>query len=85
MVVKKEKRGDEGSKQFTSNYTSATEALKPGFGAAKHFVQRSKDGREADAGDTSYTYIQEFFCSNLTKVDSLKHHVISYDFDNILK
>ncbi len=47
VVVKKEKRGEEGSKQFTSNYTAATEALKPGFGAAKLFVQRSKDGKEA--------------------------------------
>ncbi len=36
-VVKKE-RGEEGSKMFTSNYTAATEALKPGFGATKHFV-----------------------------------------------
>ncbi len=45
VFVKKENRGEEGSNQFTSNYTSATEALKPGFGAAKHFVQRSKDGR----------------------------------------
>ncbi len=42
VVVKKENRGEEGSKQFTSNYTAATEALKPGFGAAKHFVQRSR-------------------------------------------
>ena len=84
VVVKKENRGEEGSKQFTSNYTAATEALKPGFGAAKHFVQRSKDGKEADAGNTNYTYIQEFFCSNLTKVDSLEHRVISYDFKDIL-
>ncbi len=49
VVVKKEKRGEEGSKQVTLNYTAGTEALKPGFGATKHFVQRSKDGKEADA------------------------------------
>ncbi len=47
-------------------------------------VQRSKDGKEADAGNTNYTYIQEFFCSYLTKVDSLEHHVISYNFKDIL-
>ncbi len=67
-----------------SNYTAVTEALKPGFGAGKHFVQRSKDDKEADAGNTNYTYIQEFFCSNLTKVDSLEQHVISYGFKDIL-
>ncbi len=39
VVVKKENRGDEGSKQFTLNYTAATEALKPEFGAAKFCVQ----------------------------------------------
>ncbi len=53
-------------------------------GSAKHFVQRSKDGKEADAGNTNYTYIQEFFCSNLTKVDFLEHCVISYNFKDIL-
>ncbi len=34
VVVKKENIGEEGLKQFTSNYTTVTEALKPGFGAA---------------------------------------------------
>ncbi len=52
MVVKKENRGEQCSKQFTSNY-AATEALKPGFGATKHFVQRSKDGEEGDADNTN--------------------------------
>ncbi len=47
VVAKKGNRGEEGSKQFTSNYTAATEVLKPGFGAAKHFVQRSKEAKEA--------------------------------------
>ncbi len=84
VVVKKENSEEEGSKQLTLNYTAATEALKPGFGAAKHFVQRSKDGEETDAGNTNYTYIQESFCSNLTKVGSLEHCVISYDFKDIL-
>ncbi len=65
-------------------YTVVPEALKPGFGAAKHFVQRSKAGKEADAGNPHYTYIQEFLCSNLTNVDSLEHGVISYDFKDIL-
>ncbi len=58
--------------------------MKPGFGAAKHFVQRSKHDKEADAGNTNYFYIQEYFCSNLTKVDSIEHCVISYDFKDIL-
>ncbi len=57
VVVKKENRGDEGSKQFTLDYTDATKSLKPGFGTAKHFVQRSKDGKDADASNTNYTYI----------------------------
>ncbi len=84
VVVKKENRGEECSKQFTSNYIAATEALKPGFGAAKHFVQRSNDGKEADAGNTNYSYIKEFFCSNLTKVDSLEHCGISYNCEDII-
>ncbi len=35
VVVKKKNRRGEGSKQFTSNYTAATEVLKPGFGVVK--------------------------------------------------
>ncbi len=84
VVVKEENRGDEGSKKFTSNYTAATEALKPRFCAAKHFVQRSKYGKEADDGNTNYTYIQEFCCSNLNKVKSLEHCVISYGLKDII-
>ncbi len=84
MIVKKENKGEEGSNQFVSNYSPATEALKPGFGAAKNFVPRSKNGKETDAGNTNYTYTQEFFCSNLTKVDSLENHVIKYNFKDIL-
>ncbi len=53
VVAKKENRGEEGSKKFTLNYTAVSEALKPGFGTAKHFVQRSKNGKEADAGNTN--------------------------------
>ncbi len=78
VVVKKVNRGDESSKQFTSNYTSVTEALKPGFGTAKYFVQRSKDGKEADAGNINYSDIQEFFSSNLIKLYSLEHCVVLY-------
>ncbi len=40
--------------------------------------------KETDAGDANYTYIQELFCSYLTKLDSLKHCVVSYDFKDIL-
>ncbi len=84
VVVKKEKRGEEGSKQFTANYTAATEAMKPEFGAVKNFVQRSKKGKEANAGNTSYTYSQELFSSNLTKLNPHFYCVISYDFNDIL-
>lgn len=50
----------------------------------EYFVQRSKDDYEANAGDPNHAHIQKFFCSNLTKLDSLWHHVILYDFKNIL-
>ncbi len=81
---KKENKGVEDSKQFTSKYTAAMEALKPRFGAEDHFFPRSKDNEDFNAGNTSYTYIQEFFCSILTKVDSHKQHFISYNLKDIL-
>ncbi len=85
MVVKKGNRGNECSKQFTSNNTAGIEALKPEFGMANPFGQKSEDCKDTDAGDTNCTYIQDFFCSNLTKVDFLEHCVISYDLkDNLM-
>ncbi len=84
MVVKKENKGDEGSNEFNSNYTAATEALKPAFGGAKLLVLRTNDGNEAGAGNTNYTYIEEFFCINLTHVDIIEHHVVSYNLKEIL-
>ncbi len=38
VVVKEKNSGEEFSKHYTSKYTAATKALKPGFGAAKHVV-----------------------------------------------
>ncbi len=55
--VKEANRGEEGSKQFTSKYTTSTEALKPGFGESKHFIKKSKGVKEADSGHTNNTYI----------------------------
>ncbi len=60
VAVNKENRGDEGPKQFTLNYSAATEASKSGFGTSKHFVQTNKDGEETDAGNTKSTLIQDF-------------------------
>ncbi len=40
-------------------------------------------GKHVGAGNTNYTYIQEFFCSNLTKLDSLEHCVVLYDLKDI--
>ncbi len=71
-----ERKGPRG----TLIYTAATKLLNTGFGTAEHFVQRSKDSEDFNAGNTSYTYIQEFFCSNLTNMNSLENHVISYIF-----
>ncbi len=62
----------------------ANEALKTRYGTSSHFVQSSKSYKEADPGNTNCTYIQEYFCSNLTKVDSLTHYVISHDLKKIL-
>ncbi len=55
VVIHKENGGDEGSKQFSSNYITNTLTLKPGFGAAKNFIPIRKDGKEADAGNTKHT------------------------------
>ncbi len=37
-----ENNGDEGSKQFNSNYTAVTESLKLGYGSAKHFFRSAR-------------------------------------------
>ncbi len=52
-VVKNKIRDNKASKQFISNSTSTTEAMSLRFGATKYFVQRSKNCKEADAGNTN--------------------------------
>ncbi len=52
VVIKKENRGNNNSKPFTSNYTAVTKALKPGFSAAKNFVQKRNHSKDVDAGNT---------------------------------
>ena len=50
VIIPKNKRGIEGSKEYASVYALATAALSPKLGAAKHFVTKSEDG-EADPGN----------------------------------
>ncbi len=52
---KKENRGKEGSKPFTSNCTDSNEALKNGFGTAKLFVQRNKYDKDIDISNTNFS------------------------------
>ncbi len=61
-IPTKENTGEVGSNHFILYYTTVTEteALKPGLDMAKHFVQRSKDGKKANAVNINYTYIQAF-------------------------
>ncbi len=61
VVVKNENRRDEGSKQFASNCIAAFQVLNPCFGATKNFVQRRKDDKNVNAGNTNYTYTQDSF------------------------
>ena len=43
VIIPKNKRGIEGSKEYSSAYALATAALSPKLGAAKQFVTKSED------------------------------------------
>ncbi len=74
VVVKKINIEDEGSKQFTSNYTPIQQRiLFRGARIAKRVMLI-----------TPIILAFKNFCSNLTKVDSLKHHVVLHDLKKIL-
>ena len=49
VIIPKEKRCAEGSKEYSYAYALATTALSPKLGAAKHFVTKNEDG-ETDPG-----------------------------------
>ncbi len=46
-------------KVLSLNFATSNEALKPGFGARKNFVQSSKNREDSDVGITNYNYVQE--------------------------
>jgi hypothetical protein len=83
VIIPKNKRGTEGSKEYSNAYALATTALSPKLGAAKHFVTRSEDG-EADPGNANYRNIQEQFVGNYSKIEDAQKHSVSYDFMEIV-
>jgi hypothetical protein len=83
VIIPKNKRGTEGSKEYSSAYALATSALSPKLGAAKHFVTKNEDG-ETDPGNGSYRNIQEQFVGNYAKIEDAQKHSISYDFMEIV-
>ena len=83
VIIPKNKRGTEGSKEYSSAYALATAALSPKLGAAKHFVTKNEDG-ETDPGNGNYRNIQEQFVGNYAKIEDAQKHSISYDFMEIV-
>jgi hypothetical protein len=83
VIIPKNKRGIEGSKEYSSAYALATAALSPKLGAAKHFVTKSEDG-EADPGNAVYRNIQEQFVGNYSKIEDAQKHCVGYDFMEIV-
>jgi hypothetical protein len=83
VVIRKDKRGAPGSKEFNKAYQLITEPLEHKFGAAKHFVVSSSEG-EVDNDNTKYKTIQDQFVGNLTKLDPAELRCIRYDLMDIL-
>ena len=83
VIIPKNKRGIEGSKEYSSAYALATAALSPKLGAAKHFVTKSEDGK-ADPGNAVYRNIQEQFVGNYSKIEDAQKHCVGYDFMEIV-
>ena len=79
VIIPKNKRGTEGSKEYSNAYALATTALSPKLGAAKHFVTRSEDGK-ADPGNANYCNIQEQFVGNYSKIEDAQKHSVCFDF-----
>jgi hypothetical protein len=83
VIIPKDKRGAEGSKEYSYAYALATTAMSPKLGAAKHFVTKNEDG-ESDPGNGNYRNIQEQFVGNYAKIEDAQKHSVSYDFMEIV-
>jgi len=82
VLVRKDQRGEVGSKQYTYAQKDATKGLDPLFGVAKHFVS-SLNGKTEDGNQTKNMWIQDSFAMNLAKVDELNIRLINYDLKRI--
>ena len=83
VIIPKDKRGAEGSKEYSYAYALATSALSPKLGAAKHFITKNEEG-ESDPGNGNYRNIQEQFVGNYAKIEDAQKHSVSYDFMEIV-
>ena len=84
VVIAKENRGAQGSKEYSRSYQLITDAMETKFGAAKHFIANSRDG-ESDSGNTKYKNIQEQFVGNYSKLAIAEGHCEKYDLMDILQ
>ena len=80
LVVPKDKRGIPGSRERSIYYSVATVALKQRFGAARHFVPTSWEGKP----DT-YHNIQDMYAGNLHKLKGVRDRCVKYDMKDPLK
>ena len=83
VVIKKEHRGAEGSKEYSRAYSLITEPLEHKFGASKHFISNSRDG-EGDADNIKYRSIQEQFVGNYAKLEPAQQRCIHYDLMDVV-
>ena len=80
VVVKRDKRGDEGSKEYIRHFKDATEALDGKFGVSQHLIS---EGDEEDGND-KHTHLHELFVSNINKIEEFDHRLIKYDMKYVV-
>lgn len=81
IIVLKNMRGAQGSREFMTWQKLATEPIEPKLGVPSHQLG---DKNVAEEGDhVRHMYIQQQYVDNLAKIELLKRRIIKYDMIDV--
>jgi len=84
VLVPKDKRGAEGSKDYNSIMKMATEALSTKFGVAKHKIVTTEGADSSSGNHTKSLRIQNSICDLILRAHEGQQRCKRYDFMSIL-
>ncbi|EED86705.1 predicted protein [Thalassiosira pseudonana CCMP1335] len=84
LILKKEDRAKEGTKDALSQFRTATEGLVHKIGVARHLNNgNARDGETEQGNSTTKEHLTDMYMSNMDKFDLMAARATAYDFRHV--